>query len=435
MTGPWRGVWGRGARTWRLRLGGGRLGPGFPQVAPGRAENFRNTAAPGIPCPPCGDAGNQSAPTSPAASCLLSGGRGSTLTCPGKNDVIPKHARPLAGGGGVSGESKLHPTVSLGQPAFRRRSPCPARRRKRAGPPLGSPRGPPHPRPTPIRDPQPRSATPHRRLPPPAPGRTALSCPGRAPRRCIRARGQGARAAGHASQAARRPPGMPAPPRPVPRPENARVGPPTRPARPPGVRAPPPRPPARVPNKLAPSTRGPAPCKTPTEAPGAQPRPRHSGRPTSWVPGRGSWGPSRRRAPDTHLTIEFRAGGAWLPGPRLLPAWAFCCRSCPSRPLPPPHPPPPPLLVRQGAPRRRGGPAGCGGRRSWRRKSGRRALMARALQPGGSERAGARDSGSSRHAEMRLQSTEARRRQVPPETAGRGRGGERTPNRSTGSGR
>lgn len=116
----------------------------------------------------------------------------------------------------------------------------------------------------------------------------------------------------------------------------------------------------------------------------------------------------------TSLTIEFPAGGARLPRPRLLPAWAFCCRLCPSRPSPPPHPPPPPLLARQGTRRRRGGPAGCGGRRSWRRKSGRRALMARAVQRGGGEAARARVGRSSRHAEMRLQNTGARRQQVPP---------------------
>lgn len=142
----------------------------------------------------------------------------------------------------------------------------------------------------------------------------------------------------------------------------------------------------------------------------------HSGRPSSRVPWRRRWASGRRRAPAAHLTIESRAGGAWLPWPRLLPAWVSrsCC--CPSRPSPPPQPPPPPLLARQGTRRRRGGPGGCGGRRSPRTRSGRRALMAR--RRGRGEAAGARGGRSSGDAEMRLRGTETRRRPPP-----RGRGG------------
>lgn len=86
--------------------------------------------------------------------------------------------------------------------------------------------------------------------------------------------------------------------------------------------------------------------------------------------------PGRRLAPDTHRTIESRAGGAGLLGPRLLPAWVSGNRCCPRRPSPLPHPLPPLLLGRQRDGRRRGGP-GCCGRASRRRTSGRSALMAR----------------------------------------------------------
>lgn len=162
-----------------------------------------------------------------------------------------------------------------------------------------------------------------------------------------------------------------------PTPGKAPVGLPTIPVRPLGACAPTPFLPAGASNKLASSTRAPTHCRTPTEisephrdmdAPAAPP-PR--------CPAAAVWGCGRRCVLGTHLTVEFRAGGARLPGPRLPPAWAFCCRLCPSRPSPPPHPPPPLLLARQGARRRRGGPAVCAGRRSWRRRSGRRVLMAR----------------------------------------------------------
>lgn len=250
-----------------------------------------------------------------------------------------------------------------------------------------------HPRSRPASRPLP----PAFHLPPLARRRTALSCPGRAPRLSNRARAHGARECRLSSAA---PAGGPLA-QGCPRRSSRAPGPPCRCPRPPPFL------PASAPNKLAPSTRVPARCKTlHGDPPGPPQRPQRSGLPTSRVPGRRLWGRGRRRAPDTHLTIEFPAGGAQLPRPRLLPAWAFCCRLCPSRPSPPPHPPPPPLLARQGIRRRRGGPAGGGGRRSWRRKSGRRALMARAVQRGGGEAARARVGRSSRHAEMRLQNTE-----------------------------
>lgn len=47
-------------------------------------------------------------------------------------------------------------------------------------------------------------------------------------------------------------------------------------------------------------------------------------------------------------------------------------------------------------------------------------LMARAVQRGGGAVARARDGRSSHHAEMRLQNSEARRTQVPPQGGGAG---------------
>lgn len=67
-----------------------------------------------------------------------SGALGSTLTCPQKGDVTPKPARSPAGSGGVSGEGKLHPTVSRRQPA-RTWGPCAGGQQIWAGPPLPSP--------------------------------------------------------------------------------------------------------------------------------------------------------------------------------------------------------------------------------------------------------------------------------------------------------
>lgn len=112
----------------------------------------------------------------------------------------------------------------------------------------------------------------------------------------------------------------------------------------------------------------------------AAPRPAPHGGPGRSAPGSGpqpleTWARAR---PDTHLTMESRAAGVRPPGLQLLRAWPSCGRRCPSRPSrPPPPPPPPPLLARQGTRRRRGGPGGWGGRRSWRRTSGRRVPMAR----------------------------------------------------------
>lgn len=136
----------------------------------------------------------------------------------------------------------------------------------------------------------------------------------------------------------------------------------------------------------------------------AAPRPAPHGGPGRSVPGSGpqplETEPGAR--PDTHLTIESRTAGVRPPGLRLLRAWPSSSRRCPSRSS---RPPPPPLLERQGTRRRSGGPGGWGGRRSWRRTSGRRVPMARGC-------------GSSGDTELRLPRAAKR---VPGELSAAGR--------------
>lgn len=192
-------------------------------------------------------------------------------------------------------------------------------------------------------------------------------------------------------------------------------------------RAPPP--PATVtPKKLTPNTSDPALGEPPRKPPGRGRDPSSPASPSPGSPGRRGLG--RRRAWDTHRTIESRAGGARLPGPRLLPAWESRSLCCPSGASPPPHPPPPPLLARHSARRRRGRP-GSWGLRSWRRRSGRRALMARGGRCSG-DAARRRERGAAGPSAMRRCGGGARRRS---RSSGGGRGGLRTGEpRAAGSG-
>ena len=155
------------------------------EFASGSGENFGNKAALGIPCPRCSDAGNETAPTSPAALRASLGG-------PGRSPPTRRRLRRF-------GSADLTAvTVRRPQPASRRRSPC-ADRRRSLGPACTrrSPAGPQRPGPHPGSDQQAggragglagRERAP---LPLGAPALAAppLSCPGRARRGCIRAGG------------------------------------------------------------------------------------------------------------------------------------------------------------------------------------------------------------------------------------------------------
>lgn len=261
------------------------------------------------------------------------------------------------------------------------------------------PRPPPATRTRPYRPflPRPRPAPLHQSS---RPGRTC----------CGPSEPSGAAPAGDARGAPSRGPSTPA------------SAPSTRPARlpdPVGVRASPPRLRARVPNKLAPSTRGPAPCKPPHGGPRG-PAETQALRPPHLL---GAWPLQRGTRP--------AASAGHSPDDRVPRRG---CRAAWTAAAPGPGVPLPLLPERAlvaGATSAATAAAGATRRARGRRRAAELAEEERQARAHGAgvaarrQRDGRSDGrGCSRHAEMRLPSTEERRWQVPPETAGReGAGG------------